>query len=121
MAHVAAFHYLGAESITRSIFNIERVQLETNRRIEMVLTCAKCKATPEYHKGSVTGGSTGKYLRLRQEINESGTLTLKRRLCIKCMEELLLWMKNRKAHVLVLFSPRPTSTTKIATWMKKTA
>jgi hypothetical protein len=88
----------------------------------MVLRCSKCKATHEYHKGPVTGGSTGKYLRLKREINESGILSPgRRKLCIDCMKELLLWMKDKTAHVHVVLSARPTTTSKLATWMKKTA
>jgi hypothetical protein len=89
----------------------------------MILTCAKCKATPEYHRGPVTGGSTERYLRLKREINESGILSLprNRKLCIACMKELLLWMKDKSANVHIVLSARPTTTTKLATWMKKRA
>jgi len=81
----------------------------------MLITCSKCKNRFEYHTGPVTGGSTGKYLRLKKEINESGILSLHghRKLCIVCMKEMLLWMKDKKAHVHVVFSVRPTTTTKI--------
>jgi hypothetical protein len=89
----------------------------------MICRCSKCKETHEYHQGKVTGGTTGKYLWLKKEINESGILSLHghRRLCIECMKELLLWMKDRKAHVHVVLSAHPTATTKMATWIKKTA
>ena len=43
-----------------------------NRRIKMICRCSKCKETHEYHKGPVTGGRTGKYSRLKKQINESG-------------------------------------------------
>ena len=38
----------------------------------MICRCSKCKETHEYHKGPVTGGRTGKYSRLKKQINESG-------------------------------------------------
>ena len=69
----------------------------------MKFNCIRCGSHGEYHLGPKTGGSTAEYLGLRNEINQSGIISLSlhrsNELCIPCMKELLLWIENREAQV----------------------
>lgn len=62
----------------------------------MKYRCNRCAKHGEYHKGPVTGGSTGKYYALKTQINASSVLSVKHSyLCMECMEDLLKWLRNK--------------------------
>jgi hypothetical protein len=79
----------------------------------MIITCSRHGYWREYHEGPVTGGTMGKHRTLRNQINDSGVLTLNdgggkkrgKELCNECMEEFLRWLKNKDANVCIKVRP----------------
>ncbi len=71
----------------------------------MTFNCLRCGKDGEYHKGKITGGTTGKFYALKQKVNNSKVVTLNRlpgnQLCIECLEELLAWLTDKKPGVQV--------------------
>ena len=72
----------------------------------MVFNCRRCGDHGELRKGKITGNNAATYRQLEVEINASKILGLKsttysNRLCPSCLEELSIWIANRKSHVKV--------------------
>lgn len=72
----------------------------------MICRCLKCGKDELHYKGSKSGESVMTFNRLKSEIEALSVLKLNRRstsntLCIDCMKELLMWLKDKDAHVQI--------------------
>jgi hypothetical protein len=70
----------------------------------VIVRCLKCGKNELHYKGCKTGETAKTVKLLRQEIHELLGLDLNRgsfkhSLCIDCMNELLIWLKDKDAHV----------------------
>jgi hypothetical protein len=78
----------------------------------MMFNCRRCGERGELHKGKITGNNVAKYRQHETEINSTTILkiegtSLRRRLCPSCLEELAIWIANKKAHVRVPSAAKP--------------
>jgi hypothetical protein len=70
----------------------------------MYYKCLRCGQKKELRNGTKTGNNRAKYLDLETKMEESKILQLKktsgdRRLCLPCLEEISIWLKDKQTHV----------------------
>jgi hypothetical protein len=70
----------------------------------MYYKCLRCGNERELRTGTKTSNNKSQYLDLETKVQESKILQLKktsgqRRICPPCLEEILVWLGDKKAHV----------------------